>query len=137
MTWRHETVTVTGERGTTAAIEAFRETIPEEYRHLLVGPVAGNKLFSYVLFPDGGKESHGLSGDMDDVRTAFIALLQTLDVDWAHTVLYDEGDGFEASVSRRPYIAASSRRADEGWPERMYPNLYKLIDSSVHGGRRW
>jgi len=57
-------------------VEAFRESLPEDWRHLVIGPVPGviNDYFSYVFLPDGSKEGWTTSDRGDEYRARFAAL---------------------------------------------------------------
>lgn len=58
------------------AVENFRAEMPEEIRHLLVGPVPAvvNDGDSYFFAPDGSKERWDTSDEVDEWREKFIAL---------------------------------------------------------------
>jgi hypothetical protein len=81
---RHNAVIVTaadyamrGEYGVAAPdVEAFRESLPEEWRRLLVGPVQSvmNGYLSFAFLPDGSKEGWGDSDLGDEFRQRFIDL---------------------------------------------------------------
>lgn len=81
---RHNTVIVTaagyameGKYGVTAPdVEAFRESLPEEWRRLLVGPVQSvvNGYLSFAFLPDGSKEGWEDSDLGDEFRQRFIDL---------------------------------------------------------------
>ncbi|MFJ1539248.1 hypothetical protein ACIODS_11965 [Micromonospora chalcea] len=57
-------------------IDAFRASLPPEFRHLVIGPVpsAVNGYVSYVFLPDGSKEGWKMSDDGDEYRAQFAAL---------------------------------------------------------------
>lgn len=71
--------TAIGRGNTTALVAAFRETIPEKYRHLLVGPVPAvvNGSDFWCFLPDGSKEGWDASNEAEEWRNAFLALLRT------------------------------------------------------------
>lgn len=57
-------------------VEAFRESLPEKWRHLLVGPVQSvvNDYISYAFLPDGSGEGWTDSDDGDKYRDEFADL---------------------------------------------------------------
>ena len=74
---KHETVIVTTGIGDDLPdIEAFRSSIPEPFRPLIVGPVQSvtNSYWTTVMLPDGSKEGWDTSDDGDEIRERFIAL---------------------------------------------------------------
>jgi hypothetical protein len=72
-------------------IERFRESIPEEFRHLVIGPVESvtNGYRHYVLLPDGSKEGWADSDTGDDIRERFIGLF---------SVRHDDGSSPQEGV---------------------------------------
>lgn len=65
-------------------VEAFRESMPEEFRNLVVGPIRSvtNGYVSWFFAPDGSKEGWDTSHEGDQWREKFIALF---------THAYDDG----------------------------------------------
>ena len=59
-------------------VAAFRDSLPEDWRHLIIGPVPGNSngYVSYVFLPDGSKEGWEYSQAGDDYRLAFVDLFK-------------------------------------------------------------
>lgn len=59
-----------------ADVAAFRESLPEKWRPLVVGPIAGvvNGDASYVFLPDGSKEGWTDSDNGNEYRRQFVAL---------------------------------------------------------------
>jgi hypothetical protein len=57
-------------------VDAFRASMPEEFRPLVVGPIPTvvNGDVTYVFAPDGSKEGWGASVDGDQLRAEFIDL---------------------------------------------------------------
>lgn len=57
-------------------IDAFRESLPEDFRQLVIGPVPTyfNGYVSYAFLPDGSKEGWTPSDEGDDHRRRFAAL---------------------------------------------------------------
>lgn len=57
-------------------IDAFRASLPEEFRPLVIGPIPAplNNYVSYAFLPDGSKEGWGASNEADECRQRFIAL---------------------------------------------------------------
>lgn len=60
-------------------IEEFRESLPEEWRPLVIGPVSGvvNGYITYAFLPDGSKEGWDDSDLGDDYRRWFADLFKT------------------------------------------------------------
>ena len=80
---RHDAVIVTTEdfrEGGLPDIEAFKQTLPEEWRRLVIGPVESvvNGTFSYAFLPDGSKEGFPESAEGEEYREAFRALFRTV-----------------------------------------------------------
>ena len=65
----------------------FRDGVPEKYRHLIVGPVAGvvNGYEWIAFFPDGSKEGWEASIDWSSLRRAFAARFGGMIVRWGDT----------------------------------------------------
>ena len=59
-------------------IDAFRLSMPEEFRHLVIGPIetAVNGTKCYVFLPDGSKEGWDMSDEGDVWRERFKALFR-------------------------------------------------------------
>ncbi|MGV9226348.1 hypothetical protein ACWDPF_27185 [Streptomyces albogriseolus] len=57
-------------------IEAFRQSLPEHFRPLVVGPIPApfNGYVSYAFLPDGSKEGWVPSSEADEYRAQFAAL---------------------------------------------------------------
>ena len=57
-------------------VDAFRQSLPEEWRSLIVGPIQAvvNGYVTYAFLPDGSKEGWALSDRGDEYRDAFIEL---------------------------------------------------------------
>jgi hypothetical protein len=57
-------------------VEAFRRSLPEEWRPLLIGPVRSvtNGYLSFVFLPDGSKEGWDVSDRGDEYRDRFAHL---------------------------------------------------------------
>lgn len=57
-------------------IEAFRASLPEDFRPLVIGPVVAplNGTVSYAWLPDGSKEGWADSDQADEYRERFVAL---------------------------------------------------------------
>lgn len=57
-------------------MDAFRATLPERWRPLVVGPVPGvvNEYVTYAFLPDGSKEGWDDSVSGDHYREQFLAL---------------------------------------------------------------
>jgi hypothetical protein len=57
-------------------VDAFRASLPEEWRQLVIGPVGSvvNGYLSYAFLPDGSKEGWDTSDRGDEYRRQFAAL---------------------------------------------------------------
>lgn len=57
-------------------VEAFRQSLPEEWRPLVVGPIPAvvNGYVTYAFLPDGSKEGWPPSDRGDEYRNAFVEL---------------------------------------------------------------
>lgn len=81
---RHNTIIVTaagyafdpGFRAQVPDVEAFRASLPEDWRRLIVGPVQSvtNDYRTFAFLPDGSKEGWGTSADGDTYRQQFLDL---------------------------------------------------------------
>ncbi len=58
------------------AVAAFRDSLPEEWRPLVVGPIPQviNGDVTYLFLPDGSKEGWGTSDEGDEYRRQFKAI---------------------------------------------------------------
>lgn len=87
-TYIHDAVTVTTAAwrdGGLPDIDAFRDSLPEEFRQLVIGPVPScfNGRVSYAFLPDGSKEGWPPSDQGDEYRARFAALFAQQDEDGA------------------------------------------------------
>ncbi|WP_051790100.1 hypothetical protein [Streptomyces sp. NRRL S-1022] len=75
-------------------IDAFRASLPESLRPLVVGPIPAplNGYVSYAFLPDGSKEGWGASDEGDTYRDQFAALFN-------HR--YDDGSTHDEVVALR------------------------------------
>lgn len=73
-------------------IDAFRESLPEDFRQLVIGPIRAtqNGYVSYAFLPDGSKEGRAASNEGDNYRARFAALFDQS---------FTNGDGHEDVVS--------------------------------------
>ncbi|HZP53871.1 hypothetical protein [Actinocrinis sp.] len=57
-------------------IDAFRATLPEDWQHLVIGPVKSlvNDYVTFAFLPDGSKEGWDTSDDGDEYRRRFLEL---------------------------------------------------------------
>lgn len=81
---KHEVVYVitgTHRNGGLPDMDAFRASLPEEFRQLVVGPVDSpvNGYIQYVLLADGSKEGWDTSDEGDEIRDRFLALFDSDD----------------------------------------------------------
>jgi hypothetical protein len=82
-------------------LDAFRASIPEEYRALIVGPVVTtyNGHVMYAMLPDGSKEGWPASDQGDEIRERFKALFRQRYADggshddWLHVRFGDPDEG--------------------------------------------
>lgn len=92
-------------------VEAFKESLPEGWRHLIVGPVSGltNGYDTYVFLPDGSKEGWDTSDEGDAHRSAFIDLFQVGYSDKSSpfdiTIVRHGGDDENENTARHIYPA--------------------------------
>lgn len=70
----HEAVLVVTDSDSAPDISAFRDSLPEEFRPLVIGPVALGASASYAFLPDGGKEGKDTSRASDGHRERFLEL---------------------------------------------------------------
>lgn len=75
-------------------IDAFRESLPEDFRPLVVGPIPAplNGFISYAFLPDGSKEGWGASDEGDTYRAQFAELFSQR---------YDDGSTHDDTVAIR------------------------------------
>lgn len=74
----HDAVIATMHFGEAPDIDAFRKSLPDEFRHLVIGPIASvvNDHPSFAFLPDGSKEGWGDSDLGDEFRQQFIELFR-------------------------------------------------------------
>lgn len=110
---KHEAVIVTTSAhrpGGLPDMAAFRETLPGEMRHLVIGPVRAmrNDYYSYVFLPDGSKEGWAESNSGNVARERFKDLFRVVyddgssPDDMAHVVLGDEYFSVNRVVDQNP-----------------------------------
>lgn len=80
---KHDAVIVTTgawRKGGLPDVDAFRASMPEEFRPLVVGPIdaAVNGYVSYAFLPDGSKEYWSESDLGDTLRAQFVGLFAEL-----------------------------------------------------------
>lgn len=76
---KYEAVIVTtwfGREHTMPDMDAFRASIPEDFRRLVIGPVltVTNGYYTYALLPDGSKEGWDTSDLGNEIRQRFLDL---------------------------------------------------------------
>jgi hypothetical protein len=73
---QHDTVIVTTDESQAPDLDAFRASIPERFRRLVIGPIPSvvNAYVTCVFLPDGSKEGWVDSDTGDDIRARFVAL---------------------------------------------------------------
>ena len=112
---RHDAVIVTTEdfrEGGLPDIDAFRASLPEEWRRLVIGPVetAVNGTLVYVFLPDGSKEGWNDSDFGVMVREQFRSLFQ---------MQYDDGSSADDVVTvsfGADYGIEVGARVSVDWP---------------------
>jgi hypothetical protein len=93
-------------------MDAFRASLPEEWRPLVVGPVRSitNGYGFYAFLPDGSKEGWDTSDKGDEYREQFVALFASGYFDVAR-VTYG-GDDWDSPVATVQVIRPESREED-------------------------
>lgn len=74
---RHDAILVTDYGYDRAPdVEAFRDSLPEDWRALVVGPIEAviNRYVTYAFLPDGSKEGWDDSNAGDEYRRQFLEL---------------------------------------------------------------
>ena len=81
-------------------VEAFRQSLPEEWRRLVIGPVTAvaNWTAFYAFLPDGSKEGWDTSDEGDTYREQFRALFQKTDYDDVVTTSFGGDYGSEVGA---------------------------------------
>lgn len=87
------------------AIAEFREAMPAEWRHLLVGPVQSvvNGHPTYMFAPDGSKESWEDSDVGDHLREAFLTVLREPRDAYVDVVVLRFGGDMRAEGREQPH----------------------------------
>ena len=75
----HDAVLITGYSSRAAErpdVEAFRASLPESFRQLVIGPIDGavNGYVTFAFLPDGSKEWWDTSDAAEVARAAFVSL---------------------------------------------------------------
>ena len=97
-------------------VAAFRESLPEKWRGLVVGPAEGvvNGYLTYAFLPDGSKEGWGESDKGDEYRAAFVDLFSVGYDDKSSpfevTAISHGGDEPDATSARHVYPTRTLRR---------------------------
>lgn len=96
-------VIVTGDHreGGLPDLDAFRASVPEEFRPLIIGPIitSYNGCAMYAMLPDGSKDGWPPSDQADAIRERFKDLFRTRYDDgstadqWVHVRFGDDADG--------------------------------------------
>lgn len=75
-------------------VEAFRQSLPEPWRRLVIGPIEAVANFGvfYAFLPDGSKEGWDTSDEGDRYRSQFVALFATA---------YEDGSSTDDVISVR------------------------------------
>lgn len=93
-------------------VEAFRASLPERWRPLLVGPIPAvvNHYLTYAFLPDGSKEGWDDSADGDTYRKQFIELFPSYadDEHGPYNVVSIRFGGDEPGDDREPELIAES-----------------------------
>lgn len=100
-------------------VEEFRNSMEEEYRHLLIGPVesVANFYATYTMLPDASKEGWGRAEQMNDYRDRFAELMIELG---CYQLTRTEFGDCPASISTWQYIETEDPKTGEvnckrGW----------------------
>lgn len=107
----HDTVLATSWYSDCPDIEAFRQTLPEKWRPLVIGPIPGVVNFGqfYAFLPDGSKEGWQDSHDGDKYRQQFIELFK--DAKYPDVVTVRFGGDYQAEFGK-PHAEAVDPRKD-------------------------
>jgi hypothetical protein len=91
-------------------IDAFRASLPEDFRSLVIGPIPAyfNGYVSYAFLPDGSKEGWTPSNEGDEYRRRFAALFDQR---------YDDGSSHDEVVAVR---YGEDHRDQHGTPAAHY-----------------
>jgi hypothetical protein len=91
-------------------IDAFRATLPEAFRPLVVGPVPSvtNGYVSYAFLPDGSKTGWGADTEGEEYREAFTALFNQQ---------YEDGSTHDDAVA---LTFGNDHREQHGTPAAVY-----------------
>jgi hypothetical protein len=95
-TIQHEAVVIVShdEGAGFAALLAFADSLPDDVRHLFVGPTRMTNIYAgWVWMPDGSKEGWARSDECDEWRDKLMALCRTNHIDFVHVAL--DGDIYE------------------------------------------
>jgi hypothetical protein len=97
-------------------IEAFRMQIPQELRHLLVGPIRSsiNNYHTYFWAPDGSKEGWDLQDLADEWRTKFAELF---------SFTFEDGDS--------PYSVISVRFGPDLYRDGLPPTIMRFPSGTL------
>lgn len=128
---RHDTVIVVvsdyayDRPGWMPDIRTFRESLPEEWRHLVVGPVRSvvNGYDTYLFLPDGSKEDWGTSNDGDEYRLAFVDLFSV-----GHS---DKSSPFDVTVVSHGGDEPDDTSAKHVYPSRLLPGESRDVEWTV------
>ena len=73
---KHDVVVATMSDSVAPDMDAFRASIPERFRSIVIGPIPGviNGYVTCAMLPDGSKEGWADSDEADAIRARFVAL---------------------------------------------------------------
>jgi hypothetical protein len=140
---KHEAVIVTtwfGRDEPMPDMDAFRASIPEPFRPLVVGPVLSvtNGYYTYALLPDGSKEGWDDSDIGDAVREAFLDLFPERYSDgssrhcWVH-VAFGRDHRCEVGDTVEGVDAVVVRNDESPPPVRVVSTVMREIESVAAG----
>ena len=74
----HDAILAVAWEGAEVDIDAFRDSLPDEWRPLVIGPIPAVVNFDefYAFLPDGSKEGWFTSHDGDEYRKRFVELFK-------------------------------------------------------------
>lgn len=92
-------------------IAAFRESLPEEWRPLVIGPVKSitNGYLTFVFLPDGSKSGWETDAAGDGFREQFVNLFQESKTSWGYCPWDIIELGYGADHEGEPMVMAYGR----------------------------
>ncbi len=109
-------------------IDAFRASLPEEWRHLVIGPIASlvNDYVTFAFLPDGSKEGWGTSDDGDTHRQRFVEMFSACHGDGSSpfdvVVVAARYGGDEPGAGYEPELVVTSNIQKVSADGRVWPD---------------